>query len=735
MRCPTPRHLNLSLALAAAGVMLVPCFTLAAEIEEIIVTAQKREQRAADVPITVTALTGEALARSNVTELADIADLTPGLSFESIGLRSPFIFMRGAGTGAFDIGSDPSVGVFVDEIYQPRFTGLQLDLVDIERVEVLKGPQVALFGRNTLGGAIHVVTAEPTPQLEGLASLDVGNEGLIQFRGTLSGPIAGDRLLARLSIGQKKRDGWVENVLSGVKHHDVDAQAARGQLLWLGDRARLRLTVDYARDDVRAAPFSNETASVLLLSPISPYFGQVPATFDKRHQYFNTDGFQDRESWSAAARLDFDFAWGRLTSITGMQSHDFVELHDFDATQAAVIDRYADEESDSWSQEIRLAGELDADRAPFAGLDWLLGLYYFDDDASRYEQFTFGPDNLLSAFFAGGNTVLINDWHRVRTEAWALFGQLGLQINDSWRLNAGVRRSEDEKSSHRDALPSAFTPFLPSPYEIELSRDWSSFDPQVSVQYTPTSDIALYASYGEGFKSGGFQPAVPATPDDAREIFDPESVKSYELGLKTSLLDRRLTVNAAVFHAEYDNLQFVAATGVRPTGAPIVVITNAGASTTDGIEVELMAQPLEGLELGLGYAYLDATFDEYVDGNGTDQSGNRIERTPEHQGHFTALYRIPLSIGTLSLSGEVKSQTETFFDPDNIVREEGYTTVNASVALDSSDGRWRIGLWGRNLGDDDHCANIISLSESQVALCSLDGSRTYGINLLYRLQQ
>lgn len=728
-----PRLMRL-LPLAAVFALPQGPAATAEELEEIIVTAQKRAQRLADVPITVTALNAASLERAKVTDLADIADLTPGLSFESIGLRSPFIFMRGAGTGAFDIGSDPSVGVFVDEVYRPRFTGLQLDLVDIERIEVMKGPQVALFGRNTLGGAVHVVTKEPAPQLEGFASADLGNADFAQLRGMISGPLVGERVLGRLSVAHKQRDGWVENVLTGVRHHDVDAAAARGQLMWSGERARLRLLLDYARDEARAAPFSNLTPSVLLLSPTSPFFGQVPSTFDKQRQHFNTDGFQDRESWNATARLELDLGWGSLTSTSAFLSHDFTEAHDFDATQAAVIDRFADEESDSFSQEIRLAGALPGEQAPLAGLDWLIGLYYFGDDASRFERFTFGPDNLLSAFFAGGDTVLIDDSHRVKTDAWALFGQLGLRLSETWRLNAGVRYSEDDKSSARTSTPSAFTPFLPFPYSIDLARSWSSFDPQLSLQYLPAPDVSFYASYAEGFKSGGFQPSAPATPLDAREIFDPEEVKSYELGLKSMWLQRRLLLNAAAFRAEYDNLQFVAATGVRPGGAPIVVITNAASSVAQGLELELMARPVNGLELGLGYAYLDATYDEYVDGNGTDQSGHRIERTPEHQAHLTALYRRPVAWGSLSLSGEVKSQTKTFFDPDNIVHEDGYTTLNASVALDTGDGRWRIALWGRNLGDDDHCANIISLSASQVALCSLDAMRTYGVSLAYHLQ-
>jgi iron complex outermembrane receptor protein len=704
----------------------------AAQVEEIVVTAQKREQRLQDVPVTVTALTGETLKRSGITDLTDIADVTPGLSLESIGLRSPFIFMRGAGTGAFDIGSDPSVGVFVDEVYRPRFTGLQMDLVDIERIEIMKGPQVALFGRNTLGGAIHVITQKPTEEFTGTGSLDFGNRDYISFRGSASGALIPGTLLGRISVAHKSRDGFVENELTGVDHHDVNAQAVRGQLLWRAGRAQLRVSLDYARDDANAAPFSNETGNVLLMSPFSPLFPVVPSTFDKQHQRFNTDGYQEREEWGVTARLDLDLGRMELSSITGYLDHAFEELHDFDATEAQVIDRFADETSESISQELRLASTPGSEWFGFDNLEWLVGLYYFHDDAWRYERFTFGPDNLLSAVFNGGMTVLTHDFHSVDTEAWAAFAQAGLELTESLKLTLGVRYSEDRKTSDRDAAPTAFTPFLVGPYTVQLERKWDSLDPQVSLQYTHSDDLMFYASYAEGFKSGGFQPSVPADPGAAMEVFDPEHVKSYELGMKSSWADRRLTLNVAGFRAEYDNLQFVAATGVRQGGAPIVVITNAASSVTNGVEVELFAKPLENLQIGFGYAYLDAEFDDYVDGNGTDQSGHRIERSPKHQGNLNALYSVPLPLGTLSLYGEMKIQSRVFFDPDNIIHEEGYTTYNARVSLDSVNGHWQVSLWGRNLSNDDHCANIISLTASTIGLCSLDAMRTYGANVTYR---
>lgn len=697
-----------------------------ATLDEIVVTAQKREQGLQDVPVAVTALTGDALEARNITDLADIGDITPGLSFESIGLRSPFIFMRGTGTGAFDIGSDGSVSVFVDELYMPRFTGMQLDLADIERIEVLKGPQGTLFGRNTAGGAISVVSRKPTDDFTARALLDIGNKDYVSFRGSLSGPLVEDRLLARMSVAGKRRDGWVENTITGEDHLDSEAFGMRGQLLFRGDSAEALLSATYTRDDAGASAFQNKTNSVFLLSPFSPFAGSVPSSTDPERQAYDTDGFQDREGIILSGKLDWDLGFANFTSITGYISHEFDELHDLDGTEAAVINRAADEESDSFSQEVRLTSNDDG------RWDWIVGGYFFKDDASRQETFTVGPDSGLSAVFAGGGTFTVDDWVTVDTQSWAVFGQVGFQFTDELKINAGLRYSEDRKEEFRTTDRSVASPLLFVPYTVTPEADWESVDPQASLQYTPTDDLMFYASYSEGFKSGGFQPAVPASAAFAQSVFNPEDVRSYEIGMKSDLLDNRLRLNLAAFHVRYSDLQFLAGTGSLGA-APIVVITNAAESTTDGVEVELEALITENLRLTAGYAYLDATFDEYVDGNGVNQAGNQIIRTPEHQAHATATYTVPLPKGRVNIAGDVKVQSRTFFDPDNTVAlsQPGYTLYGARLGYESEEGDWKVTAWGRNLGDKAHCANVIALSASTVGLCTIDALRSYGVSLSY----
>jgi iron complex outermembrane receptor protein len=266
-------------------------------------------------------------------------------------------------------------------------------------------------------------------------------------------------------------------------------------------------------------------------------------------------------------------------------------------------------------------------------------------------------------------------------------------------------------------------------FERAKSRKRSSS--KSSLEKLSVETVLLYFRYSEGFKSGGFQPTPPATATIAESIFDPEEVKSYELGLKSSWANR-VRLNVSAFHVDYTNLQFLAATGTAG-GAPVVVITNAASSITDGLELELNAELAPGLGLKLGYSYLDATFDDYVDGAGTDHSGNRVIRTPEHMGHVILQYYLPLGgQKALVLRGEWNGQTEMFFEPANVdrVSQEGFSLFHARIGLDV--GPWEAALWGKNLTDETHCQNIIALTANQAGICTVDAPSTWGVTLLRR---
>jgi iron complex outermembrane receptor protein len=518
----------------------------------------------------------------------------------------------------------------------------------------------------------------------------------------------------------------VENDLTGVDHLDTDSLGARGELRVEFGSGDLLLAASAARERANAATFQNVTPVVPFLSPASPLFGQVPASDDVRHQRYDTDGYQDRDALQLSATVNLDLGAATLTSISAWGEAEFEELHDLDGTEAAVLDRFADEDSDSFSQELRLVSS-DA-----GAVDWLAGVYYFADDASRHERWFLGEDMVFA--LPAGQTITADDFHEVDTRSWAVFGQMGVPLSEQWRLEIGARYGEDDKDSERATDRSLPTPILAAAYVASVDDQWSSFDPTVSVQFRPNDNVMVYASYAEGFKSGGFQPSIPANADFAEASFDPEDVASYEVGFKSTLWDQRLRLNAAAFHVEYEDLQFIAATGATATGAPLVVVANAAESTTDGLELEADLLLGEHVRLGGGYAYLDAEFEDYVDGSGLDQSGNRMIRTPKHQGHVTADLFYPLGRGELNAMVSLRSQSRVYFNPENTLAlsQEGYEQLSARLGYDSADGRWSVALWGRNLTDEEVCSNVLPLLGSAAGLCSIDTLRSYGLRFAYR---
>jgi len=709
-------------------------------LEEIVVTAQKREQRLQDVPFSVSALSAEQIAASGITRLDDVARYTPGLFFETIGIGRPQAFIRGIGSAAFDAGSDPSVALFVDEIYISRFTGVTFDLFDLERIEVLKGPQGTLFGRNAAGGALHIVTRKPTDEFSAQFAADIGNYDSMLLRGGISGPLRGDDFLYRLSFAAKESEGYITNTATGEHHQDDGSYGLRGQLRYTGsDVFDATFTLEYGRDDIGMLAEQNVTDNVLFRPP-----GDLAGPPDELslYQQYNTDGFQERDSTLIAAHLNWETPLGALSSISAFRNNEFEELHDLDSTLLDTLDRYALEDGETFSQELRLASDTDA---PF---NWVAGLYYLHESTFRDEQWVIGGDTAFALFMNGGQRFNLQDVMDVTTDSYAVFGQGTYALTPQWNLTGGGRYSRDEKSADRvldnngigaqctpgtPCGPFPFNVLLPASFTTSFGRSWNSFDPQVTVDYRASDDVMLYATYREGFKSGGFQPSIPANEERASFIFDPEEVRSYEVGVKSELAERRLRLNAALFYNRYEDLQFVTGTGVGAGGAPIVVTDNAAHATSQGGEVELLFRPGENLQLSAGYSYVDATIDEYVDDAGNDQSGKQVIRTPKHQASTVGEYSFELGgDARLVLRGEWSYRSRVYFDPGNTLEtsQEGFSQFNARIAYETG-GPWSFALWGRNLGDELYCQNTITLSASTVGVCHTGPPRTYGVSFLY----
>jgi iron complex outermembrane recepter protein len=712
-------------------------------LEEIVVTAQKREQRLQDVPFSVSALSAEQIAASGITRLDDVARYTPGLFFETIGIGRPQAFIRGIGSAAFDAGSDPSVALFVDEIYIARFTGVTFDLFDLERIEVLKGPQGTLFGRNAAGGALHIVTRKPSEEFSAQFAADIGNYDSVLLRGGISGPLSRDSLLYRLSFATKESEGYIRNTATGERHQDDGSHGLRGQLAYTGsDGFDAIFTLEYGRDDIGMLAEQNVTDNVLFRPPGDLAGQSHDLSLD---QQYNTDGFQERTSTMLAAHLNWETTPGTLTSISAYRNNEFEELHDLDSTLFDTLDRYALEDGETFSQEFRLASSADA------AFNWVAGLYYLHESTFRDEQWTIGSDTAFALFMNGGQRFNLQDVMDVTTDSYAAFGQGTYALTPAWNLTVGGRYSRDEKSADRllnnNGIGAQCTPatpcgpfpvnvLLPASFTTSFGRSWNSFDPQVTVDYRAADDVMLYATYREGFKSGGFQPSIPANAERASFIFGPEDVRSYEIGLKSELADRRLRLNAALFHNRYEDLQFVTGTGVGAGGAPIVVTDNAAHATSQGVEIELLLRSSENLQLSAGYSYVDATIDEYVDDAGNDQSGKQVIRTPKHQASTVGEYTVALGGDSrLVLRGEWSYRSRVYFDPGNTLEtsQEGFSQFSARIAYETG-GAWSFALWGRNLGDELYCQNTITLSASTVGVCHTGPPRTYGLSFQYSYQ-
>ncbi len=479
------------LVLAVAMTMPVVAFSQA--LEEVVVTAQKRAQSAQDVPIAITALSGEFLEEWNVLSVTDLQKFTPGLSIPQQDASKTFIHIRGVGSGKFDAGSSGSVGVFIDEIYLPRFSGADIGLLDLARVEVLKGPQGTLFGRNTAAGAISVTTRRPTEETEGFLEAGAGNKDSYLTRGAISGAVT-ENLSMRLAAGHQEDGGFQKNTLTG---NTDDRNTTTGRLTAqfdASDTLTVLSTVQYTNRKQDALTAEKYRLWVPRDGSIVPVVGNPTKNFtannDFRDYPITSDGGIDYDTWFASVRIEKDLDDMQLVSISGYLNGDGTTDQDFDANDAEVgITRFK-EDYDTFSQEFRLAGD-----------QWLGGIFYFRDDVNADYIFEWLDDSIIDLFQPG---VVTNGPMDNVTTSWAVFGQYTFDLTDQLALTLGGRYSEDEIDFTLKGITNApGVPPVPVPYTYSDKKDWNSFDPKVSFTYQVNDAILTYLTYSEGNKARG----------------------------------------------------------------------------------------------------------------------------------------------------------------------------------------------------------------------------------------
>ena len=705
---------------------------------DIIVTARRRDERLIDVPIAVTAISGAALEAAGAIDITDVQNQAPNVTLEnSRGTNSTLTaFIRGVGQQDPVPGFEAGVGIYLDDVYLNRPQAAVLDIYDVERIEVLRGPQGTLYGRNTIGGAIKYVTrrlpADFSLKLRGTYGSYDQADGVL----TVSAPV-GDMLRVGGSVARLSRGGFGDNLnIPGVENYNKDVWAARGTVEFGSpdDRFLVRLSGDYTRD--KSDPRNGHRLLPSLLTG-APVLGDV---YDTRAGLNNPK--QDVEAYGFAmnvrAALSDELT---LRSISSFRKDTSFTPIDFDALPTVDVDVPAVYRNEQISQEFQLLYESDR-------LSGLLGFYYLDAKAATAFDVILAttgpllPSPATLPVSAGFGQLTAGD---VRTETWSVFGDFTFDINDWLSVSAGGRFTRDTREStilkvNRFGGASPQFGGNGANFGAPLTNfhgkaTFEKFTPRASVSVKPSEDMLVYASYSKGFKGGGFDPRGDASrtpntdgvagPPTYQEIYDfflfePETVDSYEVGIKGTVLDRAVTYALTGFYADYKNVQIPGSVGVDANNDGVFegfagVTTNAAAASFKGVEAEVQARFARdfagaGSQITLGgtLGYIDAQYDEFntiIAGAAVDVSDFRaIQNTPKWTAAGTLGVSLPMMGGMIGTSTTLsyRSKTNQFETPSPFLDQKGYTLLDASIVWTAEDDRFSLGLHGKNLTDKQY---------------------------------
>ena len=713
-------------------------------LEEIVVTATKRVQSLQDVPIAVNAFNADTIEVAGINNAGDLAILTPALNINVN--TNPFaarMIIRGVGTAQTDPALEPSVGLFIDGVYLGR-TGLGMsDLTDIERIEVLQGPQGTLYGKNTNAGAISVITKKPNfEESEGYVEASVGNYSMNKLTASASGPLT-QNLAYRLSGNINQRDGYYDNS-AGVDFNDADDWNIQGKLQWepteslsillSGSRVE-RDTTCCGADAVQTESVNNELVAQGL-SPDSndPYDYNVQSNADNRFAM---------ESDLLSMTIDYDAGWGAIKSITAWNDYSYRVDQDPDRSELDILTLSNDKFSgDSFSQELRFTA------SPTDNVDYMLGAFYLEQNTKRGgdEPFVFIGDDIITIgsqqdlpfplpfnFLVQPGDSLTVDMNQ-DAETIAFFGQGTWHIGDQWHITGGLRWSDEEKKSDlfsqtystafsNQILGASFLDSVSTPIDATLERSSDNVDWMLSAVLDISDDSMVYASAGTGTKSGGFQ-TVNGTADD-RE-FDDEDTTTYELGIKSTLLDARLRINAAAFYSEIENFQ---AQRQLETGLGTYV-SNEAKVETSGVDFQVEAAPMPNLVLSAGLLYMHKY--QITDG---PEKGADLPFTAEFSGTVAATLVFPLGDGGIYWRTDYSYMDDhtTNVASATQLRDEDYDNRNLiNSKLGWRNDSWNVSVWGKNLSDDKYAMQtVLPFLVSGMEAYFLAPPRTFGATVRY----
>ncbi len=744
---------------------------------EITVTARRREERAQDVPIALSVVGAETLEATGNFTLGQVQQLVPTLQVFSFNPRNTNINIRGLGSNVAltNDGLENGVGVYIDNVYYGRVGQSQFDLVDLQQIEVLRGPQGTLFGKNTTAGAINITSRLPSfePEFSGEATL--GDYGYHQVRGSISAPLIGDSVAFRLSLADTHRDGFLDNVTKGNKAQDYDNFTARGQLLILpSETLSVRLIGDFSRQrqnhvlNVVGAvhdTYADGTDIANSFSDRAARAGYTPLPVDPFARKGDSDGHyqSNMKGYGLSGQIDWEVGNNTLTSITAYRWWDWRPSNDGDSTALPIITK-AQQANDQrqFSQEIRLASTGQNT------VDYVLGAYYFWQVVRGYGKLAYGSAaanwNLPTVPAIVGNAALdgyeSNSTSTPETKSYAVFGQATWNISDAVKLTGGLRYTHEKKSGeyHQfDVATPDLSGLLPTQAaaalairaqfnpvtDYETSFTDNSLSGLLSLSWNFTPAALVYATYSRGGKSGGLN--LSALPAGVRPEVDPEKVDNFELGLKSQFLDRQLTFNLAGFWTEVRDYQTAITEQVPDTVNFRQYIANIPKVRSRGFEADVVYAPTNYVSLTASAAYADTTYRNYTNapqaqehlnlGALQDLSGEQLSGVPKFTYTLGADVAQPVG-GALEVYGHAdfshRSSYNTSATNSAWAQIEGYGLLNARLGLRSEDARWDISVWARNLTDKNYFQTL-SPAATGLVTALIGEPRTVGVTLRTKL--
>jgi len=692
-------------------------------LETVVVTAQKRAEPLQEVPIPVTAFDARMLEKTGASDVRDIAIRTPGFTMTQYNIGEPQYSIRGMSSSSDSAAGDSTVAVFVDDVFIGRPAGANFSFLDLERIEVLRGPQGTLFGRNTSGGAISVTTARPGQQSSTKLYTSAGNYGSLDL-GVVFNRALSDTLKLKLAVGHREHEGYSRQIVTGSSLDGGQSDSARVQLLAdLSPRTSLLLSADMAidRGDGLARvpyPVFSNTTTAPLINKLYP-----PGT-DLRLAYSDPRSYQNRDVHGFSARLEHELDFAALTSITAVRRTQLDQFEDLSALPPPWVLKNLDrvkEDAKQWSQELRLAS------LPGSKMAWVAGLFYFGEKVLRDESF----ETAFSLLPAAGGNVRFNQ--NVKNTSAAVFGQIDYPLAERLNLTVGLRQTFDKKEADQSAInldPSDPTPGLPlfpgQPYHIVASKSWNALTGKLGLDYRLDKSKMVYASVSRGYKSGLF-PSQNNSVQTVGVPLDPEKVWSYELGLKSEWLDRRLRLNASAFKFDYKDLQ-----QFNLTPQLVLVSFNVDAKAR-GAELELQAVPTDWLTLGASAAYLDS---EVIRGAfaGFNLNGNQLARAPKNTYGVYAEASTALAGGRLTGRVEYARKGSFFIEASNASTSliPAYGLLDARLSYRANPTGPEFALWGKNLNDKLYQTHVISFLGNGFSV--FGPPRTVGVSMSWNFK-